>query len=78
MKCPKCKDGELKVVNSYLAGDGAMTQKRVCDSCRVTATVIAYVACTNPEPGQGAFAQARRLRKASQAARAQEANKRGS
>lgn len=62
MKCPACKTGELRVTNTYSAGDRASTRSKVCLNCgqRYTETLLLEPANRR---GEGAAAVASRLRR---------------
>jgi hypothetical protein len=61
MKCPKCQR-EMRVVNTYQAGDHATTQRLAC-ICGTVGTVQAILVNVDPPHGQGARALAEKIRK---------------
>ena len=46
MKCPACTEGETRVVDSRLSGDGlAVRRRRVCASCEYRFTTLEQAVC---------------------------------
>jgi transcriptional regulator NrdR family protein len=65
VNCPaKDCDGELRVTNTYRAGERGLTQRRQCLKCGIVATTQTVVIFVDPKPGQGASAVARRMKDA--------------
>ena len=64
MNCPKCKT-EMKVTNTYQAGDAGNTQRLECPNCQMECTAFVATFLINERPGwgEGAAASAKRIAK---------------